>query len=209
MNLSNRINSRKILYRLIYMYNFSNAILEKNIYVNFADKIDNIVKQWLDKIDSKEFEKFDFSQLVEVKKIVSKPNYDIKDYLAWFDPKNEKEFNELVSYIINNLVIIKWDFSIEYDYLVENMSYLLNNYDFIVEKINSSLETFKFNELNSVDQSILLLWFVENQVIWTHKNIIIKESLFLASTFTSDSSRKLINAILDKILFCEAKQVNS
>jgi hypothetical protein len=45
--------------------------------------------------------------LVEVKKIVSKPNYDIKDYLASFDPKNENKFNELVSYIINNLVIIK------------------------------------------------------------------------------------------------------
>jgi len=200
MNLSSRIHSRKVLYRLIYMYNFFNSILSKNIYINFADKIDNIVHQWLDKIDVSDFEKFDFSKLLITKKKYNSTLLDIKDYISSFNPKNEEKFNEVVSYISDNFVINKQDASLDYQYLVNNMNYLIENYENIIEEINKYLDTFKFSELNSVDQSILLLWIVENKTIQTPKSVIIKECLFLWSSFTSDNSTKLINAVLDKVI---------
>jgi len=200
MNLSNRIYSRKVLYRLIYMYNFFKSILSKNIYINFAEKIDNIVHQWLDKIDISAFEKFDFSKLLLVKRKYNSTLLTIQDYLSSFDPKNEEKFNEIVTYTANFFVSNKQNSSLEYQYLVNNMNYLLENYLNIVEEIDKYLDTFKFFELNSVDQSILLLGIVENRTVNTPKSVIIKECLFLWSSFTSDSSIKLINAVLDKVI---------
>ena len=200
MNLSNRIYSRKVLYRLVYMYNFYKSILSKNIYLDFADKIDNIVNKWLDKIDVSDYEKYDFSKLIiSDRKWVSK-SFDISEYLSYFDPKNEDKFNEVVSYTSSFFVINKQEAVLDYQYLVNNMSYIIENYESIIEQIDQHLESFKFLELNSVDQSILLLWIIENKTIWTPKSVIIKECLFLASTFTSDSSTKLINAVLDKTI---------
>jgi len=181
------------------MYNFYKAILSKNLYIDFADKIENIVNKWLDKIDVSEYEKYDFSKLVFQNKIIDN-KLTIQDYLESFDPKNEERFNEVVSYTSSFFVITKHDVSLDYQYLVNNMSYLIDNYDKIVEEFNKYLDSFKFFELNSVDQSILFLWYIENKVIWTPKSVIIKECLFLASTFTSDSSTKLINAVLDKAI---------
>jgi len=182
------------------MYNFYKSILSKNVYLDFADKIDNIVNKWLDKIDVSDYEKYDFSKLiVSDRKWVSK-SYDISEYLAYFDPKNEDKFNEVVSYTSSFFVINKQEAALDYQYLVNNMSYLIENYDNIIEEVNKYLESFKFLELNSVDQSILFLWIIENKTIWTPKSVIIKECLFLASTFTSENSTKLINAVLDKII---------
>ena len=201
MNLSNRIYSRKVLYRLIYIYNFFIFVLNKNTYINFADKIDNIVKQWLDKIESSDYEKFDFSKLLKIPKKYNSTVLELEDYLSSFNPSNEEKFNNIVSYVVSNFVLNKFDdVSLDYQYVVNNMQYIVDNYDNMILNIDTYLDSFKFDELNSVDQSILLLWIAENKTIWTHKNIIIKECLFLASTFTSDSSTKLINAVLDKVI---------
>jgi hypothetical protein len=40
----NRVYSRKILWRLIYMYVFAKIYLGKDIYFRFAEKIETIVK---------------------------------------------------------------------------------------------------------------------------------------------------------------------
>ena len=199
MNLSNRIYSRKVLYRLVYMYNFSKSILSKNVYVNFADKIDNIVKKWLDKIDVSEYSKFDFSKLLIKKKYIG-DIYDIENYISSFDPRNEEEFNEIVSYTSSFFVINKQNSSIEYNFLANNMLYLIENYEKIISDINKYLESFKFLDLNSIDQSILLLWLIESRTTWTPKSVMIKECIYLASSFASENSIKLINAVLDKVI---------
>jgi len=198
MNLSSRIYSRKVLYRVIYMFNFYRSILSKNIYLDFADKVENIVRHWLDKIDDVEYSKFDFTKLLASKKIYAEKHNDISEYKSYFEPTNEKKFQEVVSYTSSFFVNNKQSVSLDYSYIVNSMSFLTKNYEKIVNKIDELLTTFKFFELNSVDQSILLLWIVESEVEQTPKAVIIKECIFLASTFSSESSVKLINAILDK-----------
>jgi len=196
MNLSNRIYTRKTLFRLIYMYNFYTFILSKSIYVNIADKVDNIVKLWFDKIDDSEFKKYDFAPLLSIRYKYDK-KYDIQDYINFFDINN-KEFDNFISYTIDNFVKKKDWVSLEYNFVVKNMDYLKQNYNQIIDNINSSLKTFKFSEINSVDQTILLLAFIEYKTYKTPKWIIIKEAMILSDVFSSNS--RLVNAVLDKSL---------
>lgn len=196
MNLSNRIYTRKVLFRLIYMYNFYNYILRKNIYVNIADKIGNIVNLWFDKIDSSEFKKYNFTSLLLVKSTNIK-KYNIQDYI-WFFDVNNKEFDNFLSYTLNNFVNKKDWVHLEYDFIVKNMNYLKENYKTLVNNIDVPLKTFKFSEINSVDQAILLLALTEYKNYKTPKWIIIKEAMIMSDVFSWNS--KLINAVLDKSL---------
>lgn len=200
MNLSNRIYTRKVFFRILYMFNFAKSVLKKNIYTSLSDKVDNIVKSWLDKIDSSDFQKFDFSILLEIEKKTNTKSFSIDEYLSLFDTEKADLFQKLVEYVSNFFVINKrWE-KIEYDYLIKNMSYVKEEYDNIILKLNEKFDTFKFLELNSIDQSILLLWITEFYTYKTPKAVIIKECSFLADTFWTDNSIWLINAILDKTL---------
>lgn len=196
MNLSNRIYTRKVLFRLIYMYNFYNFILSKNIYVNIADKVDNIVKLWFDKIDDSEFKRYDFTSLLSMKSKYDK-KYNVEDYANFFDI-NSVEFDEFVSYIVEKSVNKRDWVELEYSFILKNMDYLKQNYEQIIDNINNSLETFKFSEINSVNQAILLRAIVEYKTCDTPKWIIIKEAMMLADTFSWHAS--LVNAVLDKSL---------
>jgi len=200
MNLSNRIYSRKVFFRMLYIYNFSKSILWNEVYSTTASKVDNIVKLWLDKIDESEFQNFDFSLLLDFESKKNIKSLSIEEYMEYFDPENAANFEKVVKYTTDFFVKKKEGVDVEYDYLIKNSKYLIENYENIVELINKNLSTFKFNELNSIDQAILLLWIVENKVCKTPKPVIIKECMFLASTFGTDSSVNLINAVLDKSL---------
>lgn len=201
MNLSNRIYTRKVLYRLIYIYNFCKSVLSKNIYVDFADKIENIVNHWLDNINPESFETFDFSKLLEKKiKVKNMSSYSLEEYIEQLNPKNKEKFNNYVAYIANEFVNNKQWASLEYSYIVNHMYFLLENYKNIIEDISQNLDTFKFFELNSIDQSILLLWYIENKVEKTPKSVLIKECNFLSSTFWTENSIKLITAVLNKVI---------
>ncbi len=196
MNLSNRIYTRKVLFRIVYMYNFYNYILSKSLYVDMADKVDNIVKLWFDKIDVDEFEKYDFAPLLAVN-VKEKPVSTVQDYANFFNIDSD-DFDSIVSYVSNSFIKNKDWVSIEYDFIIKNMVYLKNNYNHIVWIIDNFLETFKFSEINSVDQAILLLSFIEYKSCKTPKKIVIKEAMMLADTFSGNSS--LVNAVLDKSL---------
>jgi transcription termination factor NusB len=81
----------------------------------------------------------------------------LEDFVSFFEPKNAINFEKLVNYTIKFFVKPKEGVEVEYDYLIKNAKYVVENYDDIVNLINKNLPTFKFNELNSIDQAILLL----------------------------------------------------
>jgi len=200
MNLSNRIYSRKVFFRMLYTYNFSKSVLWNEIYSNTAKKVDNIVKLWLDKINESEFQNFDFSLLLDFENKKNTESFSVDEYITYFDPENAVNFENMVKYTTDFFVTKKEWVDVEYDYIIKNTEYLVKNYEDIIKLIDKNLPTFKFNELNSIDQAVLLLWIVESKVYQTPKPIIIKECMFLASTFGTDSSVNLINAVLDKSL---------
>jgi len=200
MNLSNRIYSRKVFFRMLYIYNFSKSVLLNDIYSNTANKVDNIVKLWLDKIDESEFQNFDFSLLIDFENKKNTETFSLEESIIFFNPENAVDFEKLVNYTTEFFVKKRDGVEVEYDYLIKNAKYTVENYNEIIELIDKNLSTFKFIELNSIDQAILLLGVVENKVYQTPKAIIIKECMFLSSTFWTDNSIKLINAVLDKWL---------
>ena len=198
MSLNNRIYSRKVLWRLVYMFNFLKAILSKNIYINFAEKIDTIVNSGLNKISVEEFKKYDFSFLNVLSYLPTFREISIEEYLEYFLPGSSK-FDEMLSYVAG-LVKKKDIDELEYDYIVKNMNYLVENYEELIAEFDKFLPKFKFLELDSVVQSILLLMKIERANFDTPKAVLIKEADLLADKFASDSSVWLVHAVLDKTL---------
>lgn len=179
------------------MYNFVKTVLLKDIYIKTAEKVETIVFSWMNKISPEDFKKYDFSFLDVLVKLPSK-EVDIKEYEEYFDPSSPK-FDEMLAYVVNNVKKKEID-ELEYDFVVKNISNLRTNYDNYVSQINQFLPTFKFEELDSVTQSILLLAKTESDTYNTPKAVLIKEADLLADKFSSDSSVKLVHAVLDKVL---------
>ena len=197
MKLNNRIYSRKVLWRLVYMFNFVKTVLLKDIYIKTAEKVETIVFSWMNKVSPEEFKKYDFSFLDILVKLPVK-DIDISEYLNFFDP-SDKKFDEMLAYVLENVKKKDID-ELEYDFVVKNMQNLKYKYDEYVGQINKFLPTFKFEELDSVTQSILLLAKTESDTYQTPKAVLIKEADLLADNFSSDSAVKLVHAVLDKIL---------
>ena len=179
------------------MYNFVKTILLKDIYIKTAEKVETIVFSWMNKVSPEEFRKYDFSFLDVLVKLPSK-YIDVKDYEEYFDPSSLK-FDGMLSYVIENVKKKEID-ELEYDFVVKNIDNLRKEYDNYISKINEFLPTFKFEELDSVTQSILLLAKTEADTYNTPKAVLIKEADLLADKFSSDSSVKLVHAVLDKVL---------
>jgi len=179
------------------MFNFVKTVLLKDVYIKTAEKVETIVFSGMNKVSIEEFKKYDFSFLDVLVKLSSK-EINIEDYLSWFDPTN-KYFDEILAYVVDNVKKKDVD-ELEYDFVVKNMENLKERYNSYVNQINNYLPTFKFEELDSVTQSILLLAKTESDTYQTPKAVLIKEADLLADKFSSDSSVKLVHAVLDKIL---------
>lgn len=180
------------------MFNFIKAILSKNVYLNLAEKIETIVSSGLNKISVEEFKKYDFSFLGVLIQLPTSKEISIDEYLEYFDPKTQK-FDEMLSYVVN--IVKKKDIDeLEYDYIIKNMNFLIKNYEKLIEEFNVFLPKFKFLELDSVVQSILLLMKTEFETFQTPKAILIKEANILSDKFASSTSVGLVHAVLDKVL---------
>ena len=80
------------------------------------------------------------------------------------------------------------------------MEFLIKNYENLITQFDEFLPKFKFVELESTIQSILLLMKTEREVFQTPKAILIKEADLLADTFSSPTNVWLVHAVLDKVL---------
>ena len=197
MKLNDRIYSRKVLWRIIYIYNFIKLNLFKELYLEFADKIDNIVHSWVNRTS---VDNINYKFLNSYNALADK--IDTNNYLkmySYFLDTDSKEFNDLLLYVCNSIKKKEID-NLEYDYINKNFVFFVKNYEILIKTINKFLPKFKFYELESITQSVLLLMKVENDVFKTEKPILIKEAIFIADKFTSDSNMWLIQAVLDKIL---------
>ena len=180
------------------MFNFFKLILSKNIYLNFAEKIETIVVSGLNKVSVEEFKNYDFSFLNLLPKHSISEKEELEKYIESFDP-NSNNFDEVLNYAI--LQVKKKDIdNLEYDYIKKNMEFLIKNYENLITQFDEFLPKFKFVELESTIQSILLLMKTEREVFQTPKAILIKEADLLADTFSSPTNVWLVHAVLDKVL---------
>lgn len=179
------------------MFNFYKSILSKGVYVDIANKVETIVSSWFNKLSFEEFKKYDFWFLA-TKLLQKSEDLWIEDYIKTFDPSNSL-FDENLSYAMS--LVSKKDYDeLEYDYISSCMSDVNKNYDVYVDDFNNYLTSFKFLELDSISQSILLTIKSEYSIFGTPKAILIKEADMMASKFSTDSSIWMIHAVLDKVM---------
>lgn len=74
----------------------------------------------------------------------------------------------------------------------------------LIEKVNRYAQTFKYEQMDGLDQACLLLGYLEFKLIGTPRELIINEMVELATRYSDEGSPRLVNGILHPLLTEEA-----
>ena len=176
VNITARINARKIVLSYIYEYCFfyklksqENTIKEilfiDNVFVSQEEKFENEKKTFFESIDW--YLKSDFDNI-----------YYYVD--RFFDKRNKDDI----------------DFS-----YIEEFNLDLGKYQLEIENlVNQYTKSFSFDQMDSIDQAIFILWYIERKKLKTGKEILLNELIELSKRYADDWSSKLINWIMHNII---------
>ena len=176
MKVWNRINARKVVLSYFYQRCFFHNLWKQNIALSEVLSVQNIfASQW----DIFEQSKKDLLQKIEDELSISN--------------------NENLDYFIN-IFFDKWRIDeIDMDYVVRVWNAFEQYLSEAIEQINSHTQSFSFAEMNTMNQAIFILGYVEWKVLETPKEILLNELIELAKRYDDDGSPKLINGIMHKI----------
>lgn len=76
----------------------------------------------------------------------------------------------------------------------------------LIEKVNNYAKSFKYEQMDLLDQACLLLWYLEVKIIGTPKELVINEMVELATRYSDEGSPKLVNGILHPLLTAESEK---
>lgn len=76
---------------------------------------------------------------------------------------------------------------------------VVNNKDFLIQKINENLSNWSFDRLGYIEQAILLVASCEVFTEELDKAVILNEAIELAKVYGEEDSYKLINGVLDRL----------
>ncbi len=176
MEVHKRIKARKILLWFCYEYCFYSNMLND----------DFVIKNILEYLST-------FEKSVDFMKYKKLLKYAISN-------KKNSDTDDELTYIIK-FFYDKWSFDdIDLEYLFMLWKNIKNNYEKIKELVNKYTKTFDFDNMDTIDQAIFLLWYAEYIEIWTPKNILLNELIELANRYWDEKSYKLVNWIMHKIL---------
>ena len=96
--------------------------------------------------------------------------------------------------------VIKENLEIENEYVKEMVYGALTYYDELVEIANSHLQKWTVNRLDSAGSAILIMSIYEMKYTDTPPVVVINEAIELAKKYSDEAVRKMINAVLDKIM---------
>lgn len=103
-----------------------------------------------------------------------------------------------IDYIIDD--VISENLEIDNDFVREIVYGVNTYYDALNEIANKHLENWDINRLDKTGASILRLSIYELLYTETPRIVIINEAVELAKKYSDDSVRKMINAVLDKLV---------
>ena len=89
---------------------------------------------------------------------------------------------------------------VDYDYLFATIPEITTRESELIQKVNSYTSSFKYEEMDIIDQALFLLGYVEYQTIKTPKEVILNELVELAKRYSDEGAPKLINGIMHKVL---------
>lgn len=178
-NIKERINSRKVVLIYIYEMFFVKDLSSKDILFEDIFKISKDIYH----------QSVSFEEKKELKTTV-------------WEYYNLENWKEDIDYIITNCFkkeLKSWEtFDMEF---IKDIVSNINEYVPIVEqKVNESSVSFLFKEMDIIDKSIFVLWYIEYNVVRTPKKVVINEMIELSKRFWDANSSKLVNWIWHSIL---------
>ena len=84
-------------------------------------------------------------------------------------------------------------------YIVESLSGIKNNYEDIVNIIESNLVNYKFDRVCKTDIAILMVAIYELKFLKMPSKIVINEAVELSKKYSTDNSYKFVNGLLAKV----------
>ena len=96
--------------------------------------------------------------------------------------------------------VIKENVEIQNEFVNEMVNGVINNREEIDDIANKYLKDWTIDRLETIGASILRMAIYEINYMDTPKIVVINEALDLAKKYSDDNVRKMINAVLDKIV---------
>jgi len=89
---------------------------------------------------------------------------------------------------------------VDFDYLCKVVPAVDTYEKELEEQVDLYATSFKYIDMDIIDQSLFLLGYVERRTLWTPKEVIINELIELAKRYSDDGSPKLLNGVMHKII---------
>lgn len=176
MKVWHRISARKVVLSYFYQRCFFHNLLKQDNTIN--------VVLWVDDIFSSQREEFEQSKKDFLQQI--------QDQIAISDDQN-------IDYFVR-IFFDKWPVEeIDMDYVFKIWKSFEKYLAETIEYVDKHTQSFKFAEMNTMNQTLFVLWYVEWKVLETPKEILLNELIELAKRYDDEWSPKLINGIMHKI----------
>ena len=101
------------------------------------------------------------------------------------------------------------DEDVDYDYLIRIALALPTYEKELIQQVNTYATSFKYEEMDTIDQAIFLLGYIEHKVLETPKEVLLNEMIELAKRYSDEWAPKLINGIMHKILLTESEKTEA
>lgn len=176
MKVWHRINARKVVLSYFYQRCFFHNLWKQDNNLSTILSVDNIF--------ASQAEQFEVAKNELMQKI--------KNELKISDDEN-------LEYFVNIFFDKRPSDKIDMDYVFKVWKSFEKYFDEVVEKINKHTQSFSFFEMNTMNQTLFLLGYVEWKVLETPKEVLLNELIELAKRYDDEWSPKLINGIMHKI----------
>ncbi len=176
MKVWHRINARKVVLSYFYQRCFFHNLWKQDNHLTTILSVDNIF----------------VSQTEQFEKAKIELTQKITDELKISD-------NENLEYFVNIFFDKRPADQIDMDYVFKVWKSFEKYFDEVIEKINKHTQSFSFFEMNTMNQTLFLLGYVEWKVLETPKEVLLNELIELAKRYDDEWSPKLINGIMHKI----------
>jgi len=177
---------------LIYFY-------ERLVFQFVRDNFNSILKKFEIssnnvKIKQENFLKYLTDAELNLLKDLIKEDWNIKGANIWLI---EFKVDEEINYIISNFF---YKDDVDTDYALNIARYYDQYEQSVRQKVDELAKTFKFDEMDFIDRSIFLLWYIEYKEMKVDKPLVLNEMVELAKRYGDEWSYKLINWIGDRLL---------
>lgn len=183
MNIRARINARKIVLSYLYQHCFFRNLATKNLTIT-----DALFADYIFKTDN---------ELYTTAKDELKEKFIQHEYL-----QTEEELKEFIEMFFSNRSMEDIDFD-----FVKTVALATATYEEMLRgQVNALATSFSYEEMDTMDQAIFLLGYVEWKTLDTPKEVLLNEMIELAKRYSDDGAPRLLNGIMHKIFSPEIEK---